>query len=211
MKKIITIGMSAILCLCAAQAYGNICSNGGFETAGTGGPADALDWTEESAASTARTNSAAHSGSWSASIVGGITEWAYVLQYFPQDLEGMMVIFSGYAMTPRSNPAVAWHPDWFASNSVIVKMEQPDPSTAFIGEEKFLIHDSAGPYDTWVPFAITNFSFPAGMSNFKAVCLGVTTGGIVYFDDIRVDVIPEPAAIAGVLGLVFFLRKRIFA
>ena len=211
MKKFITFGLSVLLCLCAAQAFGNICSNGSFETAGPGGSADALDWVKESAASTARTNSAARSGNWSAGIVGGITEWAYVKQYFPQDLEGKTVIFSGYVMCPSSDPAVPWHGEWFAGNSVVVKLEQPDPSTAFIGEEKTLIHETTGPYDTWVQFAITNSTFPAGMSNFKAVCLGVMTGGTVYFDDVEVNVIPEPVAIGAFLGLVFLLRKKIFA
>ena len=211
MKKIITVTMSLIVFLCVSQAFGNICSNAGFEIEGTGGPADALDWVEESTSSTARTSSAARSGSWSASIVGGITEWAYVKQYFPQELAGQPVVFSGYVMCPSSDPAVPWHGDWFAGNSVVVKLEQPDPSTSFIGEEKTLIHESTGPYDTWVQFAITNSSFPAGMSNFKAVCLGVMTGGKVYFDDISVVVIPEPVAIGAFLGLVFLLRKRIFA
>ena len=189
MKKIITIGMCLILCLCVSQSFaGIISSNNSFEIEGTGGPADALDWVEESAESTARTNSAARSGSWSASVVGGITEWSYVKQYFPQDLAGKVVVFSGYVMCPSSDPAVPWHGDWFAGNSVVVKLEQPDPSTAFIGEEKTLIHESTGPYDTWVYFAITNNSFPAGMSNFKAVCLGVMTGGTVYFDDVEVTV-----------------------
>jgi len=211
MKKFIITAMCGIMCLCASQAFGNLCVNSGFETAGPGGSADALDWVKESAASTARTNSAAHSGSWSASVVGGITEWAYVKQYFSQDLVGQRVVFSGYVMCPSSDPAVPWHGDWFAGNSVVVKLEQPDPSTGFIGEEKTLIHESTGPYDTWVQFAITNNSFPAGMSNFKAVCLGVMTGGTVYFDDIIVDIIPEPVLIGVFLGLVFLLRKRIFA
>ncbi len=212
MKKIITIGMCLMLCLWVSQSFaGIISSNSSFEIEGPGGPADALDWVEESPESTARTSSAARSGSWSASIVGGITEWAYVKQYFPQELAGETVVFSGYVMCPSSDPAVPWHGDWFAGNSVVVKLEQPDPATAFIGEEKTLIDESTGPYDTWVYFAITNNSFPSGMSNFKAVCLGVMTGGTVYFDDISVVVIPEPVSIGAFLGLVFLLRKRIFA
>jgi len=190
MKKNITIGMCLLLCLGISQSFaGIISSNSSFEVEGTGGPADALDWVQESVTSTARTNSAARTGSWSASVVGGITEWAHVKQYLPQDLTGKTVVFSGYVMCPSADPAVPWHGDSYAGNSVVVKLEQPDPSYASIGGEKTLINETTGPYDTWVPFAITNNSFPAGMSNFKAVCLGVMTGGIVYFDDLEVTVL----------------------
>jgi len=186
MKKIIMI---VIMALCISKAFCiNVCSNGSFEVQGSGGQADAQDWIESSEA-VQRTNSAARTGSWSMSITGGIEEWANAKQYFPQDLAGKQVVFSGYVMSPSANPAVAWHPDWFADNSVIVKVEQPDPSTTPIGGEEYYINDTTGPYDTWVYFAITNAPFPAAMANCKSVLLATMSGGIVYFDDVEVNVV----------------------
>ena len=215
MKKIITIGMCLFFCLCANQAFGLgiISSNGSFEIEGSGGAADAQDWVEESAASVARTNSAAHSGSWAMSVRGGIDEWAHTKQYYPEDVVDQEVIATVWVMSPSSDSAVAWHPDWFSSNSVIFKLEQPDPSTAFFDSEVYAIKnaDIGGVRDTWIHITNTISVMPAGMSNFKIVCLATMTSGTVYFDDVQVTVIPEPVAIGAFLGLLFLLRKKIIA
>ena len=211
MKKVITIGMSAILCLCAIQAFGAglISSNGNFETAGVDA-ADALDW--DQTPGVYRTNSAAHSGSWSMSITGGIEEWANALQTYNDDYVGQELIATVWVMSPSNDSAVAWHPDWFADNSVVFKLEQPGSSAA-IDYETYAIKDvsAGGVRDTWMHITNTVASMPAGMSGFKIVCLATMTSGIVYFDDLEVVVIPEPVAIGAFLGLVFFLRKKIFA
>jgi len=212
MKKIITIGMCVALCLCASQAFGGIVSsNGSFEIQGAGGPADALDWDQTPGVN--RTNSAAYAGSWSMSITGGIEEWANAKQYIPQDVQGMEVIATVWVMSPSNDSAVAWHPDWFGDCSVVFKLEKPDPDTGFIESETYAIKDvsAGGVRDTWMQITNRVTSMPAGMSNFKIVCLASMTGGLVYFDDVQVDVIPEPVAIGACLGLVFLLRKRIIS
>ncbi|MCX7005341.1 MAG: hypothetical protein NTV22_19010 [bacterium] len=208
MKTTTTLAVCACLIVCATCAFAeNIVSNGSFEV---GSEAYADFWNGTIPGSMMRTNSAAHEGSWSEACKGGIDEWANVYQAIPQDLAGMFVRLTCWMMTPSNAPAVAQHPDWFGNCSAILKFEQPTPSTAAI-QEIFAVKDAAfgGVYDTWI--AVTNdvTSFPTNMTNFKVVMLGVMTSGVIYYDDVRLEVIPEPGLVAGgcLAGLLLAVRK----
>ncbi len=209
MKKSFTIVICLFVCVCVSRALGVgiISSNGGFEIA-DGPSTNAADWSQ--APGVYRTNSAAHSGSWSMTIVGGIEEWANGLQTYNQDYTGMELIATAWVMSPSSDPAVTMHADWFDDCSVVFKLEVPGGSAA-IDYETYAIKDQSagGVYDTWIHITNTVASMPSSMSGFKMVCLASMSSGTVYFDDVDVVVIPEPAAIAAILGLAFLLRKKI--
>jgi len=184
-----------IVCVGATCARGeNLVTNGSFEIEGTN-TAWAADWGGTiPEGSMMRTNSAFYEGSWSMACKGGVTEWANVYQAIPQNLAGKTVRVTCWMMTPSSDKAVAWHPDWFANCSALLKLEQPSPSTAVIQEVPAIKNEgSGGVYDTWICVTNEVASFPAGMSNFKVVLLGIMTAGIIYYDDVRVEVISIPS------------------
>jgi len=208
MKNTTTLAICACLIACAACAYGydNLVTNGSFEV---GSEAYADFWNGTLPASMMRTNSAAYEGSWSMACKGGVAEWANVYQTIPQDLAGMFVRLTCWMMSPSNASAVAWHPDWFVTNSAILKFEEPAPSTAAI-KEVFAIQDvsAGGVRDQWICVTNEITSFPAGKANFKVVMLGVMTSGVIYYDDVRLEVIPEPGLVCGLLaGLLFAVRK----
>ncbi|MCX7005340.1 MAG: hypothetical protein NTV22_19005 [bacterium] len=68
---------------------------------------------------------------------------------------------------------------------------------------------AGGVRDQWLCVTNEVASFPGGMANFKIVLLGVTTAGVIYYDDLKVEVIPEPGLVAGgCLALLMWLKRR---
>jgi len=192
MKTPTLIAICACLSVCATGAFAeNLLTNGSFEIESTNA-AWAANWSGTMPGSMMRTNSAAYAGSWSMACKGGIDDFANVLQVCPQDLVGQRVRATCWMMSPSNDSAVAKHPDWFANNSAILKFES---SSGVLIQEVFGIKDvsAGGARDIWICLTNEIASFPAGMANFKVVLLGSTTNGLIYYDDVQLEVFSGPS------------------
>lgn len=191
-----------IVCVFATCARGeNLATNGSFEVEGSN-TAWAADWSGTQPAAMMRTNSAAYEGSWSMACKGGVEDWAHVLQVFPQNLAGKTVRVTCWMMSPSSDSAVARLPGSFANCSALLKLEQPG-STAAIQEIPAMKDVSAGGVrDIWICVTNEVASFPAGTVNFKVVLLGIMTSGIIYYDDVRLEVISH-SSVSNQLTTIF--------
>jgi len=200
------IGIAGIVAgaLCA-HAYEYELANPSFES---GSAAYADGWTGVMPGAFMRTNVCVKSGSWSIACVGGVAEWANVLQVISNDLDGQTVELTCWMYAPSDSKPVAWHPDWFQDCSAILKMEEPASSSPI--SEVFAIKNEAagGVYDTWIHVTNRVAIFPSGKQNFKLVLLGVMTSGTIYYDDVRMTVVPEPGLALGACLALLALRRR---
>ena len=212
MKKIITIGMCLFLCVYASHVFGFgiISTNGGFEIAGSGaGAATAAGWSGTPESALSRSSSAAHSGLWSMEILGGHWDWSHCTQaYNEEDYVGLEIFATVWVMSPSNSSAVAVN-DQFGNNSVIFKLEEAGTINPLAESFGILNVDAGGVRDQWI--CLTNIIpvMPAGQQGFSCELIGRMSSGTVYFDDLHVEVIPEPIAFVAFLGLFFFVRKKI--
>ena len=97
------------------------------------------------------------------------------------------------------------------NNSVIFKLEEAGTINPLVDSFGILDEAAGGVRDKWI--CLTNIipSMPAGQLGFECELIGRMSSGTVYFDDLKIEVIPEPIAFAAFLGVVFFLRKKVIA
>jgi hypothetical protein len=168
--------------------------NGGFEN-GTGTDAD--DWGQ---AGGERSTDVAHSGSYSMKIKG-FGGWENVVQPFVNtNIGGTPVIAKVYGLTPSGDKLTG-------GLGGLLKIEKSGTTEAY-GENWFVIGSS--PADTWIEGVVTA-DIPEGVSSFNYVLLiAGDSSGTVYFDDASVQIIPEPAAVLGMLfmGGLALRRKK---
>ncbi|MCX7005339.1 MAG: hypothetical protein NTV22_18995 [bacterium] len=184
-----TLALCVCLVVCATCAFAeNIISNGSFEV---GYLHWADNWNGTVGTSMIRTNSAAEEGIWSMACKGGIDDWANVLQAYPGDLSGLTVRVTCWVMSPSSDSAVAHWPATYNNCSVILKMEKPGSYDA-INEVTGMKDVSAGGVrDQWICLTNQVDSFPANMANFKVVLLGINSAGLIYYDNVILEVLPK--------------------
>jgi len=189
MKTRSTLALCACLVVGAMGAVAeNIISNGSFEV---GYLHWADNWGGNIGTSMIRTNSAAEEGIWSMACKGGIDEWANVLQAYPGDLSGLTVRVTCWVMSPSSDSAVASKPGIYNNCSVILKLEKPGSYDA-INEVTGMKDVSAGGVrDQWICLTNQVDSFPVNMANFKVVLLGVMSSGLIYYDNVILEVLPK--------------------
>jgi hypothetical protein len=166
--------------------------NGGFED---GSGTDADDWGQSGGE---RSSDTAHSGSYSMKIKG-FGGWENVLQPFVNtNIGGTPVIAKVYGLTPSGDKLTG-------GLGGLLKIQQSGTTAAY-GEKWFMT--GASPADTWVEGVVTA-NIPEGVSTFDYVLLiAGDSSGTVYFDDASVQIIPEPAAILGMLFMGGLLLRR---
>jgi len=182
--------------------------NGSFEN---GYQAYADVWNGTIPSPMMRTNSAAYDGEWSEACLGGVNPFANVFQRCPDDLAGQYVLATCWVMSPSNASAVALNPDMYGSCSAVFKFEQPstyDP----IGDPAYGIPDvnAGGVRDQWICLSNEIYSFPPDMTNFKVICMATLSNGVVYFDKVQLEILPEPVLLgAGALSLLLLFWKKL--
>jgi hypothetical protein len=189
MKHCINLVVTACLLISATCSLAdNIISNGSFEI---GYLHWADNWNGTIGTSMTRTNSAAEDGVWSMACKGGVDDWANVLQLYPGDLSGQTVRLTCWVMSPSSDSAVSRLPGSYNNCSVILKLEKPGSYEA-INEVTGMKDVSAGGVrDQWICLTNQVDSFPAGMEGFKVVLLGINSAGLIYYDNVVLEVLPK--------------------
>ena len=122
--------------------------------------------------------------------------------------EGMTVTLTGYGMNP-SGDAMAPAGSGFG----IIQIAWNGGALGTVDSSQ--IDKAAGVQDTWQALSAAGVA-PAGTTYVRLLALHVNgpdfSGGSAYFDDLAVNVVPEPSSIAlvlsGLLGLGIVSRKR---
>lgn len=122
-------------------------------------------------------------------MYGDPQEWVVCNQLYPGDLSGKTVRVTCRVMSPSSNSAVSYHPGWFQDCSFILKIQEPVGSTPIKQVVGIKDERVGGVRDKWLCITNEIASFPGGKENFKIVCLSSLSNGIVFLDDVRMEVI----------------------
>lgn len=166
--------------------------NGGFETQGAGTTADADLWAEQPGVH-ARSNEAAHTGTWSIKSSGGDANT------FPNTnqtlsvagLDGRTYVAGLWAMTPSSNP--------ITTGGARLKVIFRNASNVILSSVDPLFFTPASGMDAWKK-GIQTGTIPAGAATVTIQAMhdvGTGTGAILFLDDASFDVTDAPLPVDG--------------
>ncbi len=199
MKKLIVVLAALALCL---PVFGRTLLNPGYENEAPGGNYwDADAWENEASNVNQRSTAAVRSGSYGFEIIDPNGSWANSLQRFPgTDISGDTITLTAWTMTPTGTTKQnAWQ-----GGTGILKLEDDDTTAALPGGEAWL--PDSTPVGVWTQLTVSTVA-EVGRTNFSVVAMA-NGMGTIYYDDITLTVIPEPAAMIAIVGGILFMLRR---